>query len=645
MVDVQRNVIISLKLAGDPKNQTIAEQFSLQAISAASQAEVAAKRTRDMNSRNEKGMTKDAKDESDKRIEQYAKDMEAYDKRRKLFAKKLKEYDRTRIESNQKANESAVEAIQGMADMAEGMAKLGLVSEENFEKFAKNFEMIQKGVRVFKGATDVWWKGREALIALSAATKAQTAHNNLLAASNLRVGATQVVGGVAGQAGGAAAGRAGGGVVGGAVAGAAGGVGAGAVGGGSVLAGAAIVGKMAAVGIGLAALGLALHDGAKTVLGVFYDFGENSGRASGAILDLRKASSDAAEAVKKTAEAEKKREALIRDRDRYTKEETTRLGLQSQLLSSSNRVSEAKGIARNETGLQNAERVRLEAVREIQLAEAELADRRINEENRLNHNRLASNDLALRLLNDRESAQKRLYDAEVNRLNIIRSQNQATEAALKADRERLVTLQEQKRLEEKGLNAKLGELNPGLQKHAIGVAEKIKSGKELTLRDINIMKEAGVGQDQITNYYSKKGSKLKGADTFTEVFGSRQTKNDIADAQERADENRQKLIEGKKLEGVAGQSVTSSANNLDQVTQARVKFEAELKLMFTDLVTGLGNSANDIRQANADAVDAIHQQSMATLSGIKAMQAEMEKSHTDMQQQFAQFQLQQKSYQ
>lgn len=638
MVDVQRNVIISLKLAGDPKNQAIADQVTRQAISAASQAEVAAKRTRDFYDRNEKGITEDKRTEADKRQDAAVDDFHKQEKAAKEHAKRLRDVDKVRVESTQKANESAVIAIQGMADMVEGAAKLGLVSEENFEKFAKNFVMIQEGIRVFKGATDVWWKGREALIALSRATKAQTAHNNLLAVSNLRVGATQAAGG----AGGAAASRAGSGVAGNVAGGATGGA---IATGGTALGGAAIVASTVAVATALAAAGAAVHDAVKYMVGKFVDLGEDSGTMSGALLGLRDAANQATEAAKKTTKALKDSAAKSEERDQWTSEMGTRLGLQSFLRASNTRVTEANSVARGETGIQSAERVRLEALKEIKAAEQELEDQQQFDQQRKEAGYFALTEVRLKLLKDQEDAHKRMYDADVNRLNVIRSQNLATEAALKSDRERLVTLQEQKRIETKGLNAKLGELNPGLQKMAIGVAEKIKAGKEeLNLRDINILKEAGVGQEHIASYYEKKGKKAKGSDTFTEVFGSKQTKNDIADAQERADENRQKLIEGKKLENQAGQSVVSSANNLDQVTQARVKFEAELKLMFSEQVKGLQSSAQQIQQASADAADAIHQQSMATLSGIKQMQAEMVKSHQEMQKQFEQFQLHQNSY-
>ncbi|WP_417390214.1 hypothetical protein [Gimesia sp.] len=697
-------MIITLKLAGDPDNKATAAQVASQAESVALAGNEAYARLENIatevgsriseaqelqgkirvdlerkehdgrlqivedalvaftDSEKKKTAVVETEDEKRNRLqreaEEEADDERAYwfNRRNKLheeetkrIAKDLKETNRLRVEQKQRANEAAVVAVQGLADIAEGSAKLGLVSEENVEKFLKQFIVVQEGIQVFKGITDVWWKGREALIALSSATKTQATYNELLAISNTRVAASQAVGiplDAAGRAAGGAAssatGKAAGGVAGSAAAGAAGGA---VASGGSALGGAVIAGKFLALAVGLAAAGAALHDLAKYTLSFFIDFGEDGGQARRAILGVRDAADQLTEGLKKTAKAQEERADKYKERDFYTSQSTARIGLQDQLRGSRNRVVEAQGIARGETGVQGAERVRVEAVKAVQAAELELFRQREYDQQRVDKGFFKASELKLKTLTDQEAAYKRLYDAEVNRLSAIRAQNEATSSQLSSERERLVALQEQQRIEEKGLNAKLGELNPGLQKQAVGVAEKVKAGKELTLRDINIMKEAGVGQDQITSFYEDKGKNVAGANAFTEVFGSRKTRNDIADAEEGVEINRRKLFEGKKLEETAGQSVTSTASNLDRVTEARIKFEAELKLAFNWQIEELENNVKLVQDASADAVDALRQQGMATVSGIKSMQDEMVHAHLEMQKMFERFQLQQKAYQ
>lgn len=98
-------------------------------------------------------------------------------------------------------------------------------------------------------------------------------------------------------------------------------------------------------------------------------------------------------------------------------------------------------------------------------------------------------------------------------------QAQDIRAELAAEIQRLVELKYEQRTEATLLLARLGELNPFLQSNVIRIARNIQDGKELSLRDINILKEAGVGHEIIVDYYAKKGEKVSGAKVFNEVFG------------------------------------------------------------------------------------------------------------------------------
>lgn len=618
MSDAQRNVIISLKLAANPQNQAIADQVARQAEYTATAGVIAGKKAEYVFQRVEAGKTNTHSSESNKRTDIDLKEKSTAGKAANSLAKQIESAENLRTASHQKANEAGLIAVQGMADMVEGAAKLGLVSEDNLQKFIKQYIVVQEGIRIFKGATDMWWKGREALTALSKATNAQTAANNLMTSSNARSTGTQAAGGaVAGATGGTLATE------------------------GTALEGAAVLGVLAAKAAVLAGVALAAAEGIQ-YFGRALGFDWES--PTEAVLGWRDAMKQAEEATKKTARAEQMRDALERDRTRHITEETTRIDLQGQLRGAGNLTAESRAVVGGETDIQQANRSRLNAIEEVRAAETELAEHRIMEEFRVSQSRYQSNELTLRLLKDREEAQKRLYDAEVNRLNVIRAQNQATTDALKSERERLVTLQEQQRTEEQSLNAKLGQLDPGMQKRTIEIAKKIKAGEELNRRDVSILEEAGVGQEQVQSFYEKKGKRVEGADVYSEVFGNRKTKEDIADAEEGVEIQRNKLIKGQKQETEAGQQVNSTAGLLQQSTEARVKLEAELRLMFTEQVKGLQENAKLIQQAGADAADAINQQGMATIDSIKVMQDATAKGYENMQKQFEKFQLTQNNY-
>ncbi len=606
----QRNVIISLKLAADPKNQAIAESVARQAQNVSVAGVNAASQGADTQARIEAGSTKMHAEESNKRVDKALEEKEKREKADKELTNKIRDAEKTRVESRQKANEAGLVAVQGMADMAEGAAKLGLVSEENFETFARHFVIIQSGMQVFKGATDLYWKGREALIALSAATNAQTTANNLMAASSARAAGTNEVAGVGGGTGG-----------------------------GTVLGGLGIAGKATAVAAGVLAGGLLLHDISKLLLREMGILSENSELMSEALLDWWKVTKDLTESQKQLARAEQNQQALIRERTKVEQIVTDRIDLQGQHREAGNRANEAVAVAGGESNIEQADRLRLDAIREVRAAEQEIEEHRNLVALRQEKGRFQSQKLAVKVLKDLEDAQGRLLDADKNRLAVIRQQNTATGAQLSAEREKLVTLQEAKRLEDKSLRAKLGELSPGLQRRSIEVAEKIKSGKEIDRRDVAILKEAGVGQKHINEFNEKQGRSVAGSSTFTEVFGTKSKA--IKETEGNVSDIRNKLISGQRKESDAGTQVESSAELFKQFNEVRVKQEAVLKGVLKEHFDGLNQEGliQQIQQASADAADSINQQGMATINSIKTMQDVMIKSHEDMQKQFENFQL------
>lgn len=632
MVDAQRNVIISLKLQGDPKNQTIAREIAGQAQFAADAAGAVYRANMKQFETAEAGKTKVVKDEAQKRIDQYAREMEEYDKRRKAFKKKYEEAEKVRMESSQRANEAAVIAVQGMADMVEGAAKIGLVSEDNLQVFMRQYVVVQEGIRVFKGMTDVWWKGREALIALSSATKAQAAANEILAASNVKAAGTQSVGA-------ASAGVTGGG----------------ALAGGTALGGAAIVGKVAAVAAVAVAAGLALHDSLKTMAGLFVDLGEDSGRATDAMLSQRKAYDEATEAIKRTTKAEKERTELEQERDAYTQKINDQIDLEGQLRQSGYRSEEAQAISGldyrgnfasgGETSLQQAERLRRNAMMEARAADTDVVANDQMRRDRASENKFQADQLTLDILKRHEDAYRNLYEADKNRLAVIRSQNKALEDQLKSEKEKLSTLQESKRTEEQSLKSKLGQYNPGLRDRAIEVAEKIKSGGKLDRRDVMIMQEAGVGQEYIDQYYSSQAENVQGVDTFTDVFGSKKLKKDLSDTQQNVNQQTAQLAQGDQQEMQAAQDLNETSKLLQQSTEARIAQEAEMKLYWKESIAAMHNNVKAIQEASGNALDAIHQQGMATINAFVEMQKAIVQEQEDLRKQIQQDKLKQNGYQ
>ena len=462
--DAERNVIITLKLVPDPKNQANASLVSSQAQSVALAGDEAYAKLRTIASESQKQiseiqkiqagirsdidkqehgerislmedtlfqltkiseqLTKAEETESEKREKQRQSEHEKQVKDAKELAEKIQKAEQTRVESNQKANEAAVAAVQGMADMVEGAAKLGLVSEENFEKFSKNFNTVKETIRVVKGFSEMIWKSREALVALSTATKAQATVNELMAASQAKVAATSTVAGASSM--GRTALAAGGGVA--ATSGTA-------AGGGSVVAGAFILAKLVAVVAALAAAGLALHEGFTFLLRTFGLVTDETESATNALFEMWEAQKDAKKAQEETNKREKKRQGLLDSRTRFENEEAKKAVLAGDLRNAQIEVDDAIRVAVVGRGNEE-EQKRLKALREIQIAEqAILKDRKIQEK-RVAAGHFKSSKNTERVLKNLEEAQGRLLEIDKNRLKVITDQKKTIADQLKTEREK-----------------------------------------------------------------------------------------------------------------------------------------------------------------------------------------------------------------
>ena len=280
--------------------------------------------------------------------------------------KKLESAIRLQVDSRRKATEAGVGALQGTLDLVEGMASLGFVSEENFEKFSKGFEKIQAGFKALKGLTELYWKGREAIVALNVASKAKLTIDTLLAKNNFRLAASQVA---ANTAGGVAGGAVGGG------AGASAGIGLLAKAGG------------AAGWLTLAAAGgVALFESLQLVKRGVFGASEANESFIGSIVGWRKAVNDAAD----SAEQLEKQQKNYNDNQKRAQRESSRLA-QEGGYRNTRRDSEAMnrrvafevggGAA---TPIAAVEQERLEGLHRVREAEQELAEFERRNAERLN---------------------------------------------------------------------------------------------------------------------------------------------------------------------------------------------------------------------------------------------------------------------
>ena len=226
--EAQRNVVIQLSLVADPKNKSVAgkiiktfEEIETAAIKAAKAAadirvkisEKELKKRKQfnnelLNSINHLGeeSLKETQKTNKKVVSQLRKitkrmkkiwesledaktdkTKKESDKREKCLeneakaSEKLKAAYKKQIESQQKATEAGLAALQGVMDLTEGLANLGLMSDENFKKFEQGFQKIEAGYKALKGFTELVWKGREALIAMRESQEALLKTQALLA--------------------------------------------------------------------------------------------------------------------------------------------------------------------------------------------------------------------------------------------------------------------------------------------------------------------------------------------------------------------------------------------------------------------------------------------------------------------------------
>ncbi|MEQ8636783.1 hypothetical protein [Gimesia maris] len=507
------------------------------------------------------------------------------------------------VESKQKATEAGVAALQGTMDLVEGLATLGLVSEENFEKFAKGFSKVQAGFKALKGFTELVWKGREALIALNSATKAQATANALLAASNNKTAATQGALTAAQRVGGGTGGM--------------------------------------ALGIGGAAVGgLAVAAAAGAV----------------AIYSLIEASRQEAEARKKNTERLKRDKEQIEKNERDTQRRIIERvqGFESYLekqegIRSSERSTKALQTrvnyelgGGNQNAIEAAKNDRLIALREVQAAESEM-------ERAKKRTALAQ----YRAVNQLKEANRNLIEADLRRLQVMRDQQKVAEDQVKASREAVKVAQDTQKSELQ----RYAELSKYQQGRLKEIAEKKNKGENISERDIRLLEATGQGADIVRDYRSKQGIAAGGKKVLAAINpayrASQKSEADARDSEfeaikiearvedERRDLNKVLPLEAQRQEEIRKKRLetqTASANDkIRRLSQLNALNEAEQKDPSQDPNNGRRNpfepdpvyqlppqprqapQRQPDQKAVADATDQVTQSGIGVENGIKSL--------------------------
>ncbi|WP_298869233.1 hypothetical protein [uncultured Gimesia sp.] len=570
--------------------------------------------------------------EGEKRVRLADKANKKAEKAAKKHAEKLKAAQEAVVAGHQKANESAVVVVQGLADMVEGAAKLGLVSEENFEKFTKNFNMVQDGIKVFKGFTDVIWKSREGLVALGTATKAQAAANEILAVSNNKVAASSVVAGASGTA------TAGSGAV--ATGAKTAGTGIAMIAGVKVLAALALAAaELASIALVLAEGFLAITRGIEWLIGASWDWNESILVAGDSYL---RAAEDAEEAQKKTEAAEKRKQKLLEARSKFEDDEAKRAGFSRDMINANDAVEDA----RQGGGVSDVDKERIAALRDVQRAEKAVAEEKKIQEERIAAGHFQSIKNRVRVTADLEKAQGRMLAAEQNRLKSIMDQKNLIGEQIKAEKEKIQIGKDAMKSEQQRIRERFGRLSAADQERAKEIGKKKAGGQELSRRDIQELERLGLAGDHASNFYAKVGAQ-SGADEVSANLTLVKKKKEQTDSETKMKELERQELSKTAQADQAQASVIKQAEDMARTTHKKVEQSAEAQNLSHEDLPGYRKPADigkDAQQAAADGSDAVEKASMEVVGALGDTFGSMKKSLEDMKKEIEKNKLLEKAY-
>jgi len=407
-----------------------------------------------------------------------------------------------------------------------------------------------------KGFTELVWKGREALIALNSATKAQAAANALLSASNKSTAATQGALTAAQGAGGLAGG---GGIATGSV-----GLGLGGIG--------AAAGGLAAAAAG----GLVLFEGMQALRRGIFGANEASESLVGAMVSWRDEAGQATKSTERLEKAQKEQAKREEESRRFSDRQSSDAGYRASRRETQAVVQQARfeagGGAKNP--IETANEQRLVALREVFAAEQEYAAATKENQQRIANGHAATVEDQLRAIQHLEESNRRLLESDTQRLGVLRDQKKMAEEQVKASKEGITAAQDAQRSELQ----RFAGLSRHKQSEARRIAENETNGVKHTERDVRFLEQNGLGGDIVRNFRSQQGAAAGGESVLAALSPG------YRDAQRAEEETRKRSIEGQNTiqRASAGERRTTQAVNQEagrqlQLNQERIGLQQQVE--------------------------------------------------------------------
>jgi chromosome segregation ATPase len=520
-----------------------------------------------------------------------------------------------KIESERRLLEQSRTTLQGVLDVTQGLATLGIASEESLEKFARQFVKIQAAFQVFRGGLDILLGATDAMRAYRQATEAAAAAQ---AALNTVTAAGETIGGVAGAAGGAAAGaaakgaagRTGGGVAGSVVGGAAGAAATGVVAkiGGAIsslfptFASGSVATILAGLGKG-AAIGAGVGEG--------FNFLRTGETATGVIRDLFRTRGVVSDQEERITREEERRTEAQNERQRAIAAAQQRAGIRASIRSQREsfafRMDATSGVDDSEIARRQRERAQADEL--AALAEQERA-REIAEERRRTQ-RFAFSEAELAATQELLEARQRIADADERAVQAVKAQaderkRAVEQARLELQAARDLVKQEQARAD--SALARFGKLGKGEQDTLRRIAQKRQAGEDLTVQEAQFLEQTGFGASIAQDVFRRQGEAAGGRsilESLGELDGLKEAQRKAAQAAKDLEIAEAKRAEATERLTEVQERFRQSMENVLPVLDEIAKLQARIAGLGDDLSQITGGNAQEEEVAAAVAGSAL----------------------------------------
>lgn len=417
-----------------------------------------------------------------------------------------------RLQNNRQQLAAGRQIGQGILDMAQGLATLGVLSEKNTEHLLRMVVALSEGFRVMRGMADV-------ATGLAQQTRIAAQASASLAATQGAGAATAAGAGTAGAAGGGALRNA-------------------ATGGGLT---AVMLGGAKAVGVALAKLtaivGAAaiVHDAAARTVNTL--FGTKLPLAFESLFGYFRDTANAAESAErlnKAMEHSARLHAAAAERDQRI---TAMAGIaaegRSQQQSIEARLSAATGMAGTED---EARTERARAAHQLEMAEAEVEAERQRHADRQARRELQSIADQVQAVDQLREARERVATADERIVQALQRQVEQRKQAVgqaqqELDRARDLVKSEEARTQ--SALARFGQLDRASQNRLQEIAQQVQGGGALNRNQAEFLQQSGFGGRQAEEFFAQQGREAGGAGVLGglgELDGLTQARRDEANA-------------------------------------------------------------------------------------------------------------------